>query len=71
MIKWLRPGGILIYEAHTENQLKIPGNEHYAPKYLLHPGELLTLFPSLKVLKYEEPLHQKEYTTSIILQKTR
>ena len=71
MMKWLRPGGILIYEAHTENQLKVPGNEHYSRKYLLRPGELLGLFPALKLLKYEEPPHHKEYTTSIILQKSK
>jgi len=71
LIKWLKPGGILIYEAHTDNQLKVPGQQHYSKQYLLRPMELLNMFPNMKVLKFEEPLHNKEFTTSIILQKLR
>ncbi|MCP4914188.1 MAG: class I SAM-dependent methyltransferase [Oligoflexia bacterium] len=69
MLTWLKPGGVMIYEAHTFNQRKIAGNEQYDKKYLLAPGELLRLFPDLGVLKYEEPLHRGEFTTSIILKK--
>lgn len=69
MVEWLKPGGLLIYESHTDLQRKIEGNEHYDKRYLLRPGELLTMFPGMKILKYEEPLHLEEYTTSIILQK--
>ena len=71
MLKWLKPGGVLIYEAHTDNETKVKGQEHYSKKYLLRPGELLNLFPGLKVLKYEEPLHVHDYTASIILQKIK
>jgi tellurite methyltransferase len=60
--EWLKPGGILIYEAHTTNQLKM--DEHYNKNYLLKSGELLTLFPQFKVLKFEEPMHQTEFITS-------
>jgi tellurite methyltransferase len=56
---WLKPGGILIYEAHTMNQRKIKGYEHHNKNYLLKPGELLSMFPNMRVLKYEEPLHAK------------
>lgn len=66
---WLRPGGVLIFESHTDHQRKIRGSEQYEEKYLLRPGELLKLFPRFNVLKYEEPLHAEEYTASIILQK--
>ncbi|MDC1174736.1 class I SAM-dependent methyltransferase [Bacteriovoracaceae bacterium] len=69
MLGWLKPGGVLIYEAHTYNQRNVSGNEQYNTKYLLQPGELLKLFPEMDILKYEEPLHRKEYTTSIILKK--
>ena len=69
MIEWLKPGGVLIYEAHTTNQLSIKGQEHYSKKYLLDPGELINLFPNMTILKYEEPLHVNEFTSSIILQK--
>lgn len=69
MISWLRPGGILIYESHTDLQRQVKGSELYSTEYLLRPGELLTMFKGMKVLKYEEPLHTGEFTTSIILQK--
>lgn len=65
--EWLKPGGVLIYEAHTYNQLKV--DEHYNKNYLLKPGELLSLFPKFKVLKYEEPLHQTEFISSGIFAK--
>lgn len=69
LLEWLKPGGLLIYESHTKRQKSVPGNEKYEDKYLLKEKELLTMFPSLRVLKYEEPLHLSEYTSSIILQK--
>ena len=69
IIEWLRPGGILIYESHTKKQKTIAGNEKYEDKYLLEELELLKMFPGLRVLKFEEPLHEKEFTSSIILQK--
>ncbi len=69
LVKWLKPGGLLIYESHTKKQKTLPGNEKYEDKYLLKELELLTMFPQLRVLKFEEPLHLKEFTSSIILQK--
>jgi tellurite methyltransferase len=71
MTSWLKPGGILIYEAHTINQKKTPGNESYNKRYMLKPNELLNMFDNMIVLKYEEPLHVGEYTASIILQKRK
>lgn len=71
MVEWLKPGGILIYESHTDNQRKVKGNENYDKRYLLREGELLTMFPGMRVLKYEEPRHLGNYTTSIILQKKK
>lgn len=71
MIEWLKPGGILIYESHTDNQRKVKGNESYDKRYLLRESELMTMFPNMRVLKYEEPLHLGNFTTSIILQKPK
>ena len=68
-LSWLKPGGLLIYESHTDRQRSVKGNENYDRNYLLRPGELLNLFQGYRVLKYEEPLHQKDYTASIILQR--
>jgi tellurite methyltransferase len=66
---WLKPGGILIYEAHTLRQKLEPGFEKDPDTYFLKSQELLTLFPGMKVLKFEEPQHEKEFRASIILQK--
>jgi tellurite methyltransferase len=66
LLSFLRPGGILIYEAHTDLQKTIKGNEKYEKQYLLRPQELLTMFKRGKVLKYEEPMHTGEYTATII-----
>jgi 2-polyprenyl-3-methyl-5-hydroxy-6-metoxy-1,4-benzoquinol methylase len=51
---WLKPGGILIFEAFTlreKLQKKLTGtpDEDY-----LNEEELLTLFPGMRVLKYQE-----------------
>jgi len=69
LVEWLKPGGILIYESHGILQKQVPGNESYDDIYLLKPGELLTMFKGMKILKYEEPLHVGEFTASIIVQK--
>lgn len=69
MLSWLRPGGVLIYESHTDLQKTVKGNERYDEAYLLRASELLTMFKGMKILKYEEPLHTGEFTASIILKK--
>lgn len=66
---WLRPGGVLIYEAHTLRQRKLASHAHDPVDNFLKEQELLKMFPGMRVLKYEEPLHLKEYSASIILQK--
>ena len=65
---WLKPGGVLIYEAHTITERETHKKTDPADEYL-KPQELLSLFPGMKVLKYEEPLHEKEFRSSIILMK--
>lgn len=69
MKKWLRPGGVLIFEAYTERQRTIKKMEGHDVRYLLKAGELLNLFNGMTILKYEEPLHENEYRASIILKK--
>lgn len=70
MLSWLRPNGVLIYEAYTDLQKKVPGYENYDNRYLLRPGELLQMFKGFTVRKYEEPTHLKSFTASIIIEKT-
>jgi 2-polyprenyl-3-methyl-5-hydroxy-6-metoxy-1,4-benzoquinol methylase len=71
LMSWLRPGGILIYESYTERQLKTSYSEKLGKSFLLKEGELLELFPKMRILKYEEPIHQNDFIASIILQKPR
>lgn len=68
---WLKPGGVLIYEAFTTRERdRDPGkradplNDNY-----LREQELVKLFPGMRILKYQEPLHEKEFRSSIILMK--
>ncbi len=44
----LKPGGVLFYQTLTHGLKN--------PDYLLAPNELLTLFPTLRVQFYEEPI---------------
>jgi 2-polyprenyl-3-methyl-5-hydroxy-6-metoxy-1,4-benzoquinol methylase len=66
---WLKPGGILIYEAHTTKQLMKSKAKNAKISYYLEPQELLKMFPKMTILKYEEPIHENDYRASIILQK--
>lgn len=68
---WLKPGGVLIYEAHTtrEKEKVTRNRELMEEDTFLREQELLRLFPGMRVLKYEEPLHEKEFRSSIILRK--
>lgn len=69
MMSWLRPGGILIYEAHTLKQRRKAKYSKDPKSYFLKSQELLKMFKVLRVLKYEEPLHEKSFRASAILQK--
>lgn len=69
MKSWLKPGGILIYEAHTTREKANRKKDSADDTTYLREQELLRLFPGMRVLKYEEPLHEKEFRSSIILRK--
>ncbi len=69
MKTWLKPGGILMYEAYTVREMRSKKAPEYNPEYYLKEQELLHLFSGMRVLKYEEPLHEKEFRSSIILLK--
>jgi tellurite methyltransferase len=66
---WLKPGGILIYEAFTTREKLRRARDTRGEDDYLREQELLRLFPGMRVLKYEEPLHEKEFRSSIILRK--
>ena len=69
MKSWLRPGGIIIYEAHTLKEKANRRRDPISDDSYLKEQELLKLFPNMRILKYEEPLHEKEFRSSIILKK--
>jgi tellurite methyltransferase len=66
---WLKPGGILIFEAHTIREKQSKRGESMEDDFYLKEQELLGLFPGMRILKYEEPLHEKDFRSSIILKK--
>lgn len=67
IMRWLRPGGIFVYEGLTSRQkLRDP---NMTVKNLIKPHNLLNLFKRFQVLKYQEPLHLEKYSASIILKK--
>ena len=49
----LAPGGILLYETFTTGQLELGGGPRN-PSFLLEPGELPELFPSLEIVSFQE-----------------
>jgi tellurite methyltransferase len=72
--KWLKPGGILIFGSYTTNQLNVSDfdGRNHKKEYFLRPQELLKLFPTMIVVKYEEPLNDKsKFEAHIILQKKK
>ena len=69
MKKWLKPGGVIIYEAYTEQQKNLKDHTKYADDQYLSARELLTMFDGMSILKYEEPLHEKSFRASVILRK--
>lgn len=69
MKSWLKPGGIIIFEAHNLKERVKKGHRKNPKEYYLKDGELLELFSGMRVLKYEAPLHESEYRMSIIVKK--
>jgi len=53
LVAALKPGGVLVFETFTLGQRAL-GWGPQSPQFLLQPGELRGMFPSLKVLLYRE-----------------
>jgi len=59
LVEALKPGGVLVFETFTIDQLAFgwgPSNQDW----LLRPGELGTMFPSLETLLYREGAFDSE-----------
>ncbi len=68
LLRWLKPGGVLIYEAYTTRDPQAKEKSNNIEQYL-KPKELLHMFPKTEVLKFEEPMHEKRFRAGIILRK--
>ena len=55
IVKAVRPGGFLVYKAHTVAQLNLEGGPK-SPAHLLAPQELLQMAGGLEVLHFEEKI---------------
>ena len=69
MQRWLKPGGVIIFEAYTISEREKKNNRKDPISFYLKKQELLTLFKDMVITKYEEPLHEKKFRASIILKK--
>ena len=62
----LQPGGILIYETFLKRQNEVDRPRN--PAFLLDDGELLSLFPGLEPIHYEEGAHDRSGKVRITAQ---
>ena len=66
--RWLKPGGVLVYETYIEDQAQFgkPRN----PDHLLRRNELLDTFRDFRVLRYREGLvEERSAKAGIVAQK--
>ena len=64
----LRPGGWLLYETFTTAQRTLPGGPRN-PAFLLHPGELPHLFPTLTPIHHAEITSHSRATAGLLARK--
>ncbi|MCO5143238.1 MAG: methyltransferase domain-containing protein [Oligoflexia bacterium] len=69
--KGLLPGGVVVFETYTTDQLKIPGASTWEKEYLLKPGELKKMFSGFEILKYQENNDGKSATARLIARKPK
>jgi 2-polyprenyl-3-methyl-5-hydroxy-6-metoxy-1,4-benzoquinol methylase len=69
IVRSLRLGGILLFETYTLSQLQVPSNHIRNPDYLLRPGELLLMFPGLRVRAYRDITHGDRAIASLLAEK--
>lgn len=70
MKKALKPGGVIIMETYTKDNLKYGFNGPKNPEYLLDTNELLRLFSDLRVILYREMVIEgRKAVASIIAQR--
>jgi 2-polyprenyl-3-methyl-5-hydroxy-6-metoxy-1,4-benzoquinol methylase len=65
--KGLKPGGVVVFENHTLENLKY--NKAEPREYLLQDGELKSLFADFQILKYREKDTGKQAIASLVARK--
>jgi len=65
----LRPGGVLVFENPTVEQLRNPGGQGVRRDYLLEVGELRKLFSDLELLEYREINDGKNAVAQLVARK--
>jgi SAM-dependent methyltransferase len=58
LMRWLSPGGLLIYKTYTVEQRRFSGGPTH-PLHLLRRNELLDAFRGLRILHYRETVEQR------------
>lgn len=58
LMRWLRPGGLLIYKTYTVDQRRFSGGPTH-PLHLLRRNELLRAFAGLRILHYRETVERR------------
>ncbi|MBI3558366.1 MAG: class I SAM-dependent methyltransferase [Deltaproteobacteria bacterium] len=69
IVRGLKPGGILVFENNTKDQLKY--DKAASPEYLLAKDELKTMFKGLETLKYENVDDGKSAFSLLIARKRK
>ncbi len=62
----LMPGGWLVMETFTVEQLQLPHKQHLRRNFLLEKGELYKTFAGMEILFYDEGLHDGNYTAQLV-----
>ena len=65
----LKPGGMLVYETFTLDQLQQPGNHLRDDRFLLRPNELWERFSTLRVRKYRDGIFDGKAVASLLAEK--
>jgi hypothetical protein len=67
--KGLKPGGMIVYQNYTMDQMKNAQGQSVRRDYLLEKGELKKLFSDFDILVYSETNDGREAVASLIAKK--
>jgi tellurite methyltransferase len=65
----LKKGGVIVFQAHTVDQMKIATATALEKEYLLEPGELKKTFSDFEILHYSETNDGKNALASLVARK--